>query len=218
MKIALLGTGKTGSKIIENNKHETLCFNSKNPPTFEQLKKCDVIISFLPGDAFLHFLPLLLETNLPVVCGSTGFKWPDNLDGILKEKKISWIHATNFSLGVAVVKELLKKLSSFTSHFPSSKISIHEIHHIHKKDAPSGTALSMKEWVGKDCDITSAREGDVIGHHALSFNTGTEKITITHEALDRKLFADGAIWAAEYLYKNKRPGLHSFQEVLEDTL
>ena len=76
----------------------------------------------------------------------------------------------------------------------------------------------MQEWIGQDCDITSVREGDVIGHHTLSFNTGTEKITITHEALDRKLFADGAIWAAEYLYKHKRPGLHSFQEVLEDTL
>ena len=218
MKIALLGTGKTGSKIVEAKKHEVKCFNSKQPPTFESLKTCDVIISFLPGDAFLQYLPLLIETKLPVICGSTGFKWPQDFDKGLKEKNLSWIYATNFSLGVFVIKELLKKLNAFNSLFPNSKISIHEVHHIHKKDAPSGTALSMQEWIGLDCEITSAREGDVIGHHELTLNTGSEKIMITHEALDRKLFAEGAIWAAEYLYKNKRPGLHSFQSVLEDTL
>lgn len=218
MKIALLGTGKTGSKIIENKVHEIICFNTKNPPTFDLLKNCDVIISFLPGDVFVHYIPLLVETKLPVVCGSTGLSWPIDLDETLKIKNLSWIHATNFSLGVAVVKTLLEKINSLSSLFSQPKISIHEVHHIHKKDAPSGTALSMKEWIGLDCDITSAREGDVIGHHELTFNTGSEKIIITHEALDRKLFADGAIWAAEYLFQNKRPGLHSFQSVLEDTL
>ncbi len=218
MKIALLGTGKTGSKIIENKVHEIICFNTKNPPTFDLITKCDVVISFLPGDVFVQYIPLLVETKLPVVCGSTGLSWPTDLDEMLKIKNISWIYATNFSLGVAVVKTLLEKINSLSFLFSQPKISIHEIHHIHKKDAPSGTALSMKEWIGLDCDITSSREGDVIGHHELTFNTGSEKIMITHEALDRKLFADGAIWAAEYLFKNKRPGLNSFQSVLEDTL
>jgi 4-hydroxy-tetrahydrodipicolinate reductase len=102
--------------------------------------------------------------------------------------------------------------------FASHQTSIHEIHHTKKQDAPSGTALSMESWMDEKCTITSERTGDVIGFHELKFDTGSEKITLTHEALDRKLFADGAIWAAEYLLKNKIPGLNNFQEIIERTL
>jgi 4-hydroxy-tetrahydrodipicolinate reductase len=76
----------------------------------------------------------------------------------------------------------------------------------------------MQEWMHEKCEITSERTGDVIGFHELTFDTGSEKIKISHEALDRKLFADGAIWAAEYLFKNKSPGLNSFQDIIERTL
>ena len=218
MKIALLGKGKTGSKVLENNNHQVIAFDSKNPPTFEKLETFDAIISFLPGEAFKSYIPLLIETKLPVVTGSTGFEWPANLDKTLKEKNISWIYASNFSLGVALVKQMLGKLSQYKDFFPAHKISIHEVHHTQKKDAPSGTALSMEEWSGEKCHITSERTGDVIGYHELTFDTGSEKIKISHEALDRRLFADGAIWAAEYLFKNKTPGLNNFQEILERTL
>jgi len=218
VKIALLGQGKTGSKVLENKIHQIFAFDSKNPPTFERLETFDVIISFLPGDAFKSYIPLLVETKLPVVIGSTGLEWPVNLDQTLKDRKISWIYATNFSLGVAVVKQMLNKLSHAQNFFPNHKTSIHEIHHTHKKDAPSGTALSMEEWMHEKCSITSERTADVIGFHELTFDTGYEKIKLSHEALDRKLFADGAIWAAEYLFKNKNPGLNSFQEIIERTL
>lgn len=218
MKIALLGKGKTGSKVLENKAHQVIAFDSKNPPTFEKLETFDVIISFLPGEAFKSYIPLLVETKLPVVTGSTGFDWPSNLHQALKDKNLSWIYATNFSMGVAVVKQLLNKLSGASSFFPQHSTSIHEIHHTKKLDAPSGTALSMQEWMHEKCDITSERTGDVIGFHELTFDTGSEKIKISHEALDRKLFADGAIWAAEYLFKNKSPGLNSFQDIIERTL
>lgn len=218
MKIALLGKGKTGSKVLENKAHQVIAFDSKNLPTFEKLETFDVIISFLPGEAFKSYIPLLMETKLPVVTGSTGFEWPSNLHQALKDKNLSWIYASNFSMGVAVVKQLLNKLAAASSFFPKHTISIHEIHHTKKLDAPSGTALSMQEWVQDKCEITSERIGDVIGFHELTFDTGTEKIKISHEALDRKLFADGAIWAAEYLVKNKTPGLNSFQDIIERTL
>ncbi len=218
MKIALLGKGKTGSKVLLNKTHQIIAFDSKNPPTFEKLETFDAIISFLPGDVFKSLIPLLIETKLPLVTGSTGFEWPENLDQVLKDKKISWIYGSNFSLGVAVVKQMLNKLSDAKSLFPIHQTTIHEIHHTQKKDAPSGTALSMQEWMNEKCAISSERTGDVIGFHELKFDTGSEKITVTHEALDRKLFADGAIWAAEYLNKMKTPGLNKFQEIIERTL
>ncbi len=218
MKIALLGKGKTGSKVLENKAHQIIAFDSKNPPTYEKLETFDAIISFLPGEVFKSYIPLLVETKLPVITGSTGFDWPANLDETLKSKKISWIYASNFSMGVAIVKQMLGKLSSAKDFFPTHTTAIHEVHHTHKKDAPSGTALSMEHWMNEKCTITSERTGDVIGFHELVFDTGSEKIKISHEALDRKLFADGAIWAAEYLVKNPTHGLNSFQDILERTL
>ena len=218
MKIALLGMGKTGSKVLEDKKNQVIGFDSKNMPTFEKLETFDVIISFLPGEAFKSYIPLLIETKLPVVVGSTGFEWPHNLHQILKDKNLSWIYSSNYSLGVALVKQVLQKISQARSFFPEHKSTIHEIHHIHKKDAPSGTALSMQDWLGDQCHITSERTGDVIGFHELVFDAGSEKIKITHEALDRKLFAEGAIWSAEFLFKNKVPGLNSFHDILERTI
>jgi 4-hydroxy-tetrahydrodipicolinate reductase len=218
MKIALLGKGKTGSQVLENKLHQIIAFDSKNPPSFEKLETFDVIISFLPSEAFKSYIPLLVETKLPVVTGSTGFDWPSKLDQTLRDKHLSWIYASNFSMGVAVVKQLLNKLSVAKSFFPAHTTSIHEIHHTKKLDAPSGTALSMQQWMQEKCQISSERTGDVIGYHELTFDTGSEKIKISHEALDRKLFADGAIWAAEYLYQHKIPGLNSFQDIIERTL
>jgi 4-hydroxy-tetrahydrodipicolinate reductase len=218
MKIALLGKGKTGSKVLEDKKNQVIGFDSKNIPTFEKLETFDTIISFLPGEAFKSYIPLLIETKIPVVVGSTGFEWPHNLNQILKDKNLSWIYSSNFSLGVALIKQVLQKISQSKSFFPEHKSSIHEIHHIHKKDAPSGTALSMQNWVGDQCLITSERTGDVIGFHELVFDAGSEKIKISHEALDRKLFAEGAIWSAEFLFKNKAPGLNSFHDILERTI
>jgi 4-hydroxy-tetrahydrodipicolinate reductase len=218
VKIALLGKGKTGSKVLLNKKHQVIAFDSKNQPTFEKLETFDAIISFLPGDVFKSYIPLLIETKLPVVTGSTGFEWPENLNQILADKKISWIYASNFSMGVAVVNQMINKLAAASSMFVDHKCSIHEIHHTKKLDAPSGTALSMKMWMNENCTITSEREGDVIGFHELVFDTGSEKIKLSHEALDRQLFADGAIWAAEFLNINKTPGLNNFQEIIERNL
>jgi len=217
MKIALLGKGKTGSKILDLRSDVTV-FDSKNKPTSGKLQGHEVIISFLPGETFYELIPMLLETGIPVVTGSTGFHWPSNIDQILKEKNAGWIYASNFSIGVFVIKQLMQTISKYASLFENKKISIHEIHHTQKKDAPSGTALSMRDWLNLNAEMSSERTGDVIGFHEMTLDTGSEKIKISHEALDRKLFAQGAIWAAEYLVKNKTSGLHSFQSIIERSL
>lgn len=215
MKVALLGKGKTGSKVLEFTSDVEI-FDSKNLPTFDKLIKHDVIISFLPGEAFEALIPVLLETKKPVVTGSTGLKWPENFDKTLKEKNLSWIYATNFSLGVVVLKQLIERLHQVDGLFKEKTLSIHEVHHTKKLDAPSGTALSMKEWLQEPCEITSERTGDVVGLHTLTLETSGEILRLEHEAKDRRLFAEGAVWAANYITKNNmNPGLHSFQKVVE---
>lgn len=218
MKIALLGRGKTGSKVLDLAQ-DVEAFDSKNLPTREKLTKHDVIISFLPGEAFSHLIPVLLETKKPVVTGSTGFSWPSDFDKTLKERNLTWIYATNFSLGVVVLKQLIEKLHSIDHLFSEKKLSIHEVHHTRKLDAPSGTALSMKEWLKEPCEITSERSGDVVGLHTLTLETHGEILRLEHEAKDRRLFAEGALWAANHLLNNKiEPGLHAFQKVVEARL
>lgn len=218
MKIALLGKGKTGSKIIELNPNVQV-FDRSNVPTFEKLSKCDVIISFLPGEAFEALIPMLLETKKPVVTGSTGFKWPAMFNETLKEKNLKWIYASNFSLGVVVFKQLIERLNQVSHLFQNKELSIHEIHHTKKLDAPSGTALSMKEWLAHDCEITSERTGDVVGIHTLTLETPSEIISLTHNAKNRTLFAEGALWAANFIVNEKlEAGLHPFQTVVEKHL
>jgi 4-hydroxy-tetrahydrodipicolinate reductase len=219
MKIALLGKGKTGSKLLEIANTEIEAFHRSNLPTYDKLIQFDVIVSFLPGEAFAHLIPVLMETNKPVVTGSTGFEWPTNFDKTLQEKNLSWIYATNFSLGVVVLKQLIEKLHSIDHLLNDRVLKIHEVHHTKKLDAPSGTALSMKEWLAEPCEITSERMGDVVGLHTLSLETPGEVIRLEHEAKDRRLFAEGALWAAKYITQNKlKPGLHAFQKVVESHL
>lgn len=219
MKLGLIGKGKTGGKVLEilPGNVEVTVFDRTNHPTFDKLSKCDVILSFLPGEAFAELIPVLLETKRPVVTGSTGFKWPESFEKTLKEKNIAWIHATNFSLGVVVVKQLIGRLNQVSHLFSEKNLSIHEVHHTKKLDAPSGTALSMQEWLDGDCEVTSERTGDVVGLHTLTLETPSEIIRITHEAKNRTLFAEGALWATKMITKVE-PGLHSFQKVVENHL
>lgn len=220
MKIALLGKGKTGGKVLEllvqNNIPHTV-FDSKNQPTLASLKGHDVVISFLAGEIFKDYMPLLVESTLPVVTGSTGMEWPKDFDQKLKEKNLKWIYATNFSLGMNIVHQMILIMKEADSIIKGVKFSMNEIHHTKKLDAPSGTALSWKKWLDHDVNITSERTGDVIGIHELKLTTPTEEITLRHDSLDRKIFAEGALFAAEKI-KTLTPGLHQFQDVVQKEL
>lgn len=219
MKLALLGVGKTGSKVLERHPGATV-FNSTNAPSVEKLKGHDAIISFLPGEAFKSYIPLLVEAGVPVVTGSTGFEWPSDINNILKNKNLRWIHATNFSLGMNLVRQMIAIVSKAQTLFDDVSFNIHEIHHTKKLDAPSGTALSWRDWLDNDCEITSAREGDVIGIHELTMNTKNEEIFLRHNAKDRGIFAEGALWAARHLVTTDKvpTGLNQFSDVIAKEL
>lgn len=218
MKISVIGTGKTGSKVVEmlggNLAH---AFDENNPPTLEKLKESDAVIIFVPGDAVADIYELVLESKTPAAWGSTGFDWPDNLDMEVKSAETKWVLANNFSLGMNIIRHTIQMISEGASILQDPKFKIHEIHHIHKKDAPSGTAISWKEWLAKDVEVTSAREGDVNGIHELTVTTAREEITLKHDALDRSIFAEGSIWAAQQLVKNQQlsDGVHTFGELFD---
>ena len=215
MKVAILGKGKTGNKVIQQLvASEVTVFDTTKSPTLESLKGHDVVISFLPGEAFKSYIDLLIDSKVPVVTGSTGFEWPKDIDERLKKNNTPWIKAHNFSLGMNLVKQMIQVLSKADKLFNKPKFKIHEVHHIMKVDAPSGTALSWQDWLETSCEITSARTGDVVGEHKLTLKTETEEIIIEHKATDRGIFATGAIWAANKIVNGEvTPGLNEFSEI-----
>lgn len=221
MKIALLGKGKTGSKVIElcetqaYQDIELEVFDSKNPLKESELSGFDIVLSFLNGDIFIEeYFDLLSNSGICVVCGSTGFEWSDEMIKKINQESSTWIKATNFSLGMNIAKEMIKVAAKACALFDENDINFHinEIHHTKKLDAPSGTALSWQKWLGKFSTVSSERIGDVIGIHELSVDTPNEIITIKHEAKDRKIFAAGALWACRRI-QALGPGLHDFSDI-----
>ncbi|MCP4913289.1 MAG: hypothetical protein GY909_09225 [Oligoflexia bacterium] len=212
MIVGLLGAGKTGSKVQEICHEQNLSctvFNTSNPITVEKLQTCDVLVSFLPGPAFLEVLPMIVESAKPLVSGSTGIDLPQNLN-----LKAPWIIGHNFSLGMNLVHAMINILQKTNKLFDEFGLAIHEVHHTKKLDAPSGTALKWEKWSGNKAQITSERTGDVVGDHILSLNLDSETITLRHEAHDRRIFAKGALWAAHYLLKNNLSNdIHDFEQI-----
>lgn len=215
MRIALIGNGRTGSKVHEviSDNDEVVDFNHDNPPTAQKLSGFDVVICFLPGEAFLEHYQILLDSGLPVVTGSTGFDWPETANEEIKSKEVAWVTADNFSLGMQLVHDAIVTLGQGLSVIENPSVSIHEIHHSHKKDKPSGTALKWQEWLGAKAEISSERTGDVVGDHELTIETSNETISIHHVAKDRKIFAAGAVWTARKV-NELEPGLHKFEDVV----
>jgi 4-hydroxy-tetrahydrodipicolinate reductase len=219
MKVALLGSGKSGCEVAKLHEN-TVIFNRSNPITLPALKECDIVISFLPGDVFEPLISLLIESNLPVVTGSTGFEWEQDKVLRINSQKTSWIRAHNFSLGMNLVKSMIETLSKATELYPDATFNIHDIHHTKKIDSPSGTAISWRDWLKKDADITAERIGDVVGYHHLEMKSQVEQIKITHEAKDRAIFASGALWAARAIISepNRFEGLNDFDKVVKTLL
>src|SRR6056297_84787 len=217
MKIALIGSGKTGGKVAEILEEDAIVFNTSNPVTAEKLKECDAAIIFVPGDAADSVIDDVLESRIPSVWGTTGYEWPDDLDQKLKDKEATWIIGSNFSLGMNLIRKAIQLLSDESEKLKDPGFHIHEVHHTHKKDSPSGTALTWKEWLGRDAKITSERKGDIKGIHTLEIRTENELIQLKHKALDRALFAEGAIWSAKHLLSDNpsEPGLYSFSEIFD---
>ena len=215
MKIAILGKGKTGSKVIElceQRNIEHTVFDSINQPTTESLKSHDVILCFLTGEVFTQYIELLSQVRIPVVTGATGFEWTKERLDLVNQSNVAWIHANNFSLGMSIAKQMIKLASRANTLLSDAKYQIHEVHHTDKVDAPSGTAKAWQSWlgdVGQETQMTYDRVADVIGEHELTLKTPSEQISIKHSALSRTLFAQGALWACEKI-SGLEPGLTDF--------
>lgn len=218
MKTAVIGTGKTGSKVAELLDGDQLSgtFDSTRKPGVDDLVQAEIAIIFVPGEAVEETMDPLLKAGIPAVWGSTGYDWPDDLDRRLKDKGIKWLRASNFSLGMNIIRRCLRIVGEGSDFLENPAFHIHEIHHVHKQDAPSGTALSWQEWLGHDAEITSERKGDIKGIHDLHLKTKSESIWLKHQAHDRSVFAEGAVWAAHQLLKEDiGPGFHEFSTIFD---
>lgn len=219
MKISVIGTGKTGGEVVKLlGDSAVYTFDEDNPPVADKLAKTDAAILFVPGDAADEVVSTVLESGIDAVWGTTGYSWPEDLSEQIKVAGARWIIASNFSLGMNLMRRCLELIGQGSSLLKDPEFHIHEVHHVHKKDAPSGTALSWREWLGReDATISSSREGDVKGVHSLHVKTAFESLHLKHEAHDRAVFAEGAIWAARYLNEQPEvmPGLYSFESIID---
>lgn len=173
-------------------------------PLLEIASDGDVVIDFSRSDGTKKAIAM----EKPLVCGTTGLD-TETLEELLElSKRVPVLYSPNFSIGMAACFELLPTLKK---HLGTSKISIHEIHHTHKIDSPSGSAKRMGELLGTD-RITSLRTDEVVGIHEVEFLLDNEKIVLRHEAFSRKAFAEGAIAAAKFIY-DQSPGLYSLKDI-----
>jgi 4-hydroxy-tetrahydrodipicolinate reductase len=222
MKIAVIGTGTTGTEVLNLLDDEEIVgpFNTGNPPTVEKLQPADAAIVFVPGSAVNDALNTLLEADITTAWGSTGYDWPRNeLDEKLKKRNTKWVHASNFSLGMNIVRHCLEVIGSSSKMLKDPTFSIHEIHHTGKKDAPSGTALAWGRWLNRTVKIASERKGDIKGIHQFKMKTEFESIQLQHEAHDRAIFAEGAIWAVQQLRDPSfRPGFYSMETLFDQKM
>lgn len=236
MNIALIGYGKMGKAIeeiaLKRGHTIVLKINDENLEDFtkEKIAKADVAIEFTsPHNAFDN-IKKIIGYEIPVVCGSTG--WTERVNEInnfCKEQNGSFLYASNFSVGVNIFFELNKKLAALMAPHAEYNISIEEIHHTQKKDAPSGTAITLAEqilgqvkrkekWINEESSnatelsIVSKREDPAPGTHSIKYSSPIDDIEIIHTAHNRQGFALGAVLAAEFI-KDKK-GIFSMNEVL----
>ncbi|MDR3424466.1 MAG: dihydrodipicolinate reductase C-terminal domain-containing protein [Alphaproteobacteria bacterium] len=221
MKYAVIGTGKTGQTILDllpQSDIVAVC-NSRNPVTREKVKEADVGVVFVPGKAMGDLFPTLLNLELPLVIGTTGFAWPADLDRQLKEMEVAWMLGQSFSLGLNVMRYYAERVKkSLLALNPQTRIGITEKHHVHKLDAPSGTSIYIAHALGVPKEeIASIREGDVKGTHSVSFDWPYDRVSLTHEAVDRRSFGEGALVACENMPRMK-PGLHTFEKLADELI
>ncbi|NLC49809.1 MAG: 4-hydroxy-tetrahydrodipicolinate reductase [Bacteroidales bacterium] len=227
MNIAIIGYGKMGheiEKICRDRGHSIACtidvgeeikFNS------DEFKTADVAIEFSSPQSALSNYKRAFAANVPVVSGTTG--WLDNIEEVkqaCQEEGQTFFYASNFSLGVNILFAVNKYLANIMNDFPEYNVHVDETHHIHKLDAPSGTAITIAEGILEsverkkqwkldeqksedDLQINAFREGEAPGIHTIKYESEVDTIELTHDAKSRKGFALGAVVAAEFTANKK---------------
>jgi 4-hydroxy-tetrahydrodipicolinate reductase len=229
MNLLILGCGKTGSLVAEvaaERKHHLRVAGSKENAacaalTPEKLHDIDAVIDFSTPHVVLNHIEACVKAGKSMVVGTTG--WYDQIDRIralVAQHKTGFIYAGNFSIGVNLFYEAARAAAAALHHDYSGQIF--ERHHATKKDAPSGTAIALKTLIRESCgempagrtadlEITSFREGEVVGLHEVVFESPADRIYLCHDAKSRRGFAEGAVRAAEWLASKK--GFYDFKDI-----
>ncbi len=236
MKIALVGYGKMGKAIEEialQRGHEIVLkidVDNASDLNRENIAKADVAIEFTSPHSAFNNIMKLLEYKIPVVCGSTG--WLDKLEAVEEyclQQQGAFLYSSNYSVGVNIFFEVNKLLATLMTNQPAYEVSMTEIHHTEKKDAPSGTAVTLadqilqqipriKKWVNnasnnpEELEIISERVDPAPGTHSVLYSSPIDDIEIIHTAHNRTGFATGAILAAEFIFGKK--GIYTMKDVL----
>ena len=221
MKIALIGYGKMGHiihSIALERGHEVVCIiDQENLGDFdsEAFASADVAIEFTTPHTAEQNIRRAWAAGVPVVCGTTGWE----IEAMRREatrREAGFMWSSNYSIGVNILFALNRQLAKFMEAYPNYTPHMTEVHHVHKLDAPSGTAKTLQEAIGDErlalADIESIRDGEVPGIHTVTWDSEVDTITISHSAKSRKGFALGAVIAAEWM--NGKTGWHDFTEVI----
>lgn len=242
MRIALLGYGKMGKmieRIAVSRGHQVVLvvdLDNRADCSVEQLRQADVAIEFTTPAVAVDNYKWCMDAGVPVVSGTTGWldRW-EEVVGYCREKGGVFFYASNFSIGVNIFFRLNKYLAKMMDNFRDYKIFIEETHHIHKLDAPSGTAITLAEGIiknhsayrswklyqgeelGEDVlPVAAKRIGEVPGIHGVTYKSAVDEIEIRHSAFSREGFAQGAVFAAEFLFGKK--GVYGMDDLLSDKL
>lgn len=222
MNIWVLGKGKTGSMVAEiarERGHDVRAFDSKDNAhagalTKEALKGVDMVIDFSTPEAVMENIEACAAAGADMVVGTTG--WHEHMSRVrqlVEQSYIAFLYASNFSVGVNVFYDIARAAAAGLQHGYTGKIV--ERHHAQKKDAPSGTAVKIKKILqavgGDEVEITSLREGDVVGTHVILLDAENDTMMLIHDAKSRRGFAEGAVLGAEWL-KGKE-GFFDFKDV-----
>lgn len=230
MKIALLGYGKMG-KVIERialERGHEIVLRKGSQDSFDALKNADVAIDFSVPSSAVENISACLEQGIPVVSGTTGWlEKYDEMVALCQSKNGSFIYGSNFSLGVNIFFELNEYLAKMMANLKDYKVSMEEIHHTQKLDAPSGTAISLANGIIQNTDYTNwtletPKEGEIHieakrienipGTHSIFYDSVVDQIEIKHTAHSREGFALGSVIAAEWLIDKK--GVFTMKDVL----
>lgn len=241
MKIALIGYGKMGhavEKIALSRGHEIVAVidaGEENKFSSPEFLSADVAIEFTTPSTAVDNFRRVIGAGIPLVSGTTA--WLDRLDEvkeILRDAPQGMFWTSNFSIGVALFKKIISEATALIDGYPEYRPEMMEIHHIHKLDHPSGTAVSTAEtlieasssinhWTEDPAEasadptallINHEREGEVPGTHIVSWKSPVDAITIEHRAFSREGFAFGAVKAAEWMVANHPRGLRSMPDLL----
>ncbi len=229
MKIALIGYGAMGRLVrtlAENKNHKISAIIGRSAKLSagelaEQLKSADAAIDFSVADAVKRNVEACLLANVPLVEGTTGWNAEkETIKKLVQEKDGALVFGANFSIGVNLFYKITDYASELFAKFEDYEAFIEEQHHSRKKDAPSGTALKLKEIVAKniekDFSVSSTRAGNIPGTHRVGFDGSADQILLEHFARSREGFASGAILAAEWIVGKK--GFYEFTEVMDEIL